>query len=726
MPTGPTASTQGGTITPGVSAIRIGAVILFVQACVIVGLELGRHSTLAKPFSGVGGAAAAAVVSTALLMAFLQLVLLRPLNQLLNVMNRVEQGDLARRLPIGDNSNAVDAWFQMFNRLVDRLSESLLLWDRSQVTGRIGSWTVELKDDEHRLHWSPGTCRIFGIETDNFDGRSSTFFSAVHPNDGERVRESVRQMTEQKREGNIDYRIRRPDGQMRWLHQHADVELGADGQPTRLIGIVQDITERKQVEEALRESEANLSAVVENTSDSILAIDDGYRILAANNGVAKNMGAVWRQDVATGKSILRQMSDDASAIWKPRFDRALNGERFLVEERYGEGTQTHDVEVRFNPIRNSEGIVGVSVFVRDITDRKKSENSLRESEERFRTLANAAPVGIFQTDQEGNCIYVNSTWSKMYGMIPQDALGEGWLRGLHEEDRDGVVQKWRASLERGCSHDAEYRIQLPNGNIRWIAGNAVPLPAKTGRHRGYIGTIVDVTEHRQRERQLSDLTQRVESIREEERKRISREIHDQLGQVLTVVKMNLIQVEGDVLQLPPDNQRNRLEESIVDATSMIDRSIETIRAIAMRIRPSILDELGLAAALQAECELFADRQEIPCNLNVAQPFPTLDDEIQTTLFRLAQEFLTNIARHAQAGEVNVDLKLNGQSVRLGVQDDGCGFDEAIAHARGHLGLVGARERAENLDGSLELITRPCEGTLVVVNIPIPETAGDVA
>ncbi|MGB0581823.1 MAG: PAS domain S-box protein, partial [Limisphaerales bacterium] len=465
------------------SAIRLGLVILLVQAGAIVGLELGRNSALAQPFSGMGGSIAVAVISTALLMVFLQVTLLRPLNQLLRVMNQVEQGDLARRLPTGDARNALDAWFEMFNRLVDRLSESLLMWDRSQAAGRIGSWTAEL-GEEQRLEWSPGTCRIFGIEPGAFNGRSDTFFDAVHADDRVGVVEFSRQMKEGRREGSAEYRIRRADGKWRWLHQHANVELDAQEQPVRMIGIVQDITERRQIEEALRESEANLSAVFENTADSILAIDDGYRVVAANAAVSKNMSAVWSEKIKTGKNLLQQMPDEAVAIWKPRFDRGLQGERFLVEERYGEGAQTHDVEVRFNPIRNHGGIVGVSVFIRDITDRKKSENSLRESEERFRTLANAAPVGIFQTDLEGKCIYVNSTWCKLFGLAPQDALSDGWVQRLHQEDRAAVVEEWQSCLQNGDSSETEYRVQLANGRIRWIAGNAVPLPAATGPHRG--------------------------------------------------------------------------------------------------------------------------------------------------------------------------------------------------------------------------------------------------
>lgn len=612
------------------------------------------------------------------------------------------------------------------------------------------------------------------------------------------------------------------------------------GQITGLIGITQDITEREQSRQRLQLSQFMLDHI---TEAAFLVAEDGS-LRDANPAACRMLGY-------SRNELLQLHVWDVNAVYAekdwPQLRDTIDSRGTVTREslhRRRDGT-VFEVEVGSNLFVYRDQRYHVTT-VRDISERKQTEIALRDSEERFRTLATNAPVGIFQTDREGRCIYVNSTWCRLAGIPPQDALGGGWMNAIHPDDQVRVSHYWSLCFDRNEACLIDYRLRHADGTVHWIAADALPLPGPDG-HRGYIGTIVDIserqkaqlaletsqeryamatraandgiwdfdlltgvswwnesydhlwgtrppetndspawwfdhihpndvervqksfntalhngtdvwhcsyryrrtngeyaevldrayitrdatgkatrilgamadiTELKHREQQLAELARRMNAIREEERKHIAREIHDQLGQIMTVLKMNLIQLEDDILTLPATETRNRLEDDIVNATTMIDSSIESVRAIALRIRPSVLDQLGLAAALQQECEHFGQRNQITCPFTAKDQLPALTDETQTGLFRLTQEFLTNVTRHAKATEVAVRLGRTDNFVRLEVQDDGVGFDQDAAHARGHLGLVGARERVENLNGILELITKPGHGTLAVVTIPV--------
>ncbi len=217
------------------------------------------------------------------------------------------------------------------------------------------------------------------------------------------------------------------------------------------------------------------------------------------------------------------------------------------------------------------------------------------------------------------------------------------------------------------------------------------------------------------------LSARVQNLREEERTRISREIHDELGQLLTGIKMQLRIVE-DRLSNRNDRSLNQSIDQLVEASSMIDQTIDSVKRISSGLRPIVLDDLGLAAALSQEAEQFSLRTGITVNLSFGEMQHAIPTKVETTAFRIFQELLTNVARHANATTVSPEVSITNGILTLKVRDDGIGIDPDIIEKPSSLGLIGMLERATSAGGTLNFQSSSCNGTQVVLTIPLRETA----
>ncbi len=216
--------------------------------------------------------------------------------------------------------------------------------------------------------------------------------------------------------------------------------------------------------------------------------------------------------------------------------------------------------------------------------------------------------------------------------------------------------------------------------------------------------------------QLRALAARLENMREEEGKRIAREVHDNLGQALTVLNMNLFELGSKVSELDNEPQRESLLSGVRNMSNLIDTTVHTVREIATELRPRMLDDLGLAAAMEWQARDFQDRTGIQCEL-VSDDI-NLDQERSTGIFRIFQEIMTNVARHAKANRVNIRLKEDTDKIILEVEDDGIGISEEEIHNPRSLGLLGMRERALLFEGSIDITGGQGRGTIVTVNVPV--------
>jgi len=315
---------------------------------------------------------------------------------------------------------------------------------------------------------------------------------------------------------------------------------------------------------------------------------------------------------------------------------------------------------------------------------------------------------------------VNEAMAVQYGARPEQLIGlTPAAMFAHDPARGREV--WRELFGAGRIHIETDERRL-DGDQVWVEGDYICLYAPDGRIIGHFGIRRDITARRRHDEEvrrsreeLRALAARLQSVREDERTRISREVHDELGQALTGLRLDLSWLRGRLKDRP------ELAERVQSAVTRIDGTIDTVRRIATELRPSVLDHLGLVAAVEWQAQEFEKRTGITVRLELSSAHPAVDDARATTVFRILQESLTNVARHAGAGHVDIALALGPKAVTLRVSDDGRGISEAERTALRSLGLVGIRERAIACGGECTVEGRPGQGTIVFARIPLGTT-----
>jgi two-component system, NarL family, sensor histidine kinase UhpB len=309
---------------------------------------------------------------------------------------------------------------------------------------------------------------------------------------------------------------------------------------------------------------------------------------------------------------------------------------------------------------------------------------------------------------------------RIFGTDPASFLPthHSFLELVHPEDREKVDQAFIHSLSQPLPCVIEHRIQLPDGEVKSVEERWQVFQDEQGKPIRAIGTCQDLSEHKRLEKQLRALTARLQSLREEERIRISREIHDELGQQLTALKMDLYWLEGRLEQISDAKLRAAMEDKIMGASTAADETMATVQRIAAELRPAMLDNLGLISTLRHEAKQFATRVGIPVQLQLPPGPVPLSNEVATTTYRIFQEVLTNVARHAQATQIEATLEVSDGRLRLRVADNGVGVSPQDLANTKSLGLLGMTERAAMLNGSVRITGTPGKGTSVQLEIPI--------
>jgi PAS domain S-box-containing protein len=443
--------------------------------------------------------------------------------------------------------------------------------------------------------WSAETFRILGLDPAAVTPSRQALLDRVHPDDRERLALALDAAVQDGHGVAFDSRIVRPDGTARVVHHQARAMRDGQGRLTGYHGTIQDISERKEVEQALRRATAEL--------------EHAQRI--------GKMGS-WTWNVG-----------DDSSQWSPA----------LLE-----------------------------IYGRD-------------------------PKGPAPTYAEMEGLLTPDSWARM-----QAAIGE--------------------AVTHGTPYTIELEVVRPDGAHRWVAGQAEVECDAQGRPARLVGTAQDFTERKLAELELRktrdevrELSRRFEEERDQERKRIAMDVHDEIGQLLTAMKHEIHLLRSHAgTAVASERGLQRLGE-------LVDNSIEVTRNVAMTLRPPALD-LGLTAALEWLAEDFELRSEIGCEVRVSGDDFVLDDRQAIALFRIAQESLTNVARHARARRVQIALDSAAGRLAMTINDDGRGFALASARQQGHFGLLGMQERAWRINATLSIDSRPGEGTSIHAELPI--------
>ncbi|WP_445633902.1 histidine kinase [Nostoc sp. DSM 114161] len=383
----------------------------------------------------------------------------------------------------------------------------------AQRIANLGSWELDLQTQE--IIWSPEVFEIFGRDPASGTPTYEEFRQLMHL--GARTRHDilVQQAIEQGRSYEIEYCSNRSDGTLLYLFSRAEAIFDANGKPVCLVGTILDITERKQVEAALRDSERRYATLTEAAPVAIFRLDPAGQCIYVNDRWSEMTGKPTQAALGTGwlNIILPEDRERLELAWSQRFWQTglyRNEARYLQPN----GTITW-FYIQVLPETNPFGIViGYIGTLTDITERKQAESALQESERRYATLTEAAPVAIFRLDAVGQCIYVNDRWSQMTLRPTQSALGMGWLEVLHPEDRQRLGWEWSLKFQQGRVNPTEFyesegRHVRPDGSINWFYVQVLPEINGSNEIIGYVGTLTDISDRKRTEEQLHHLSERL-------------------------------------------------------------------------------------------------------------------------------------------------------------------------------------------------------------------------
>jgi len=359
--------------------------------------------------------------------------------------------------------------------------------------------------------------------------------------------------------------------------------------------------------------------------------------------------------------------------------------------------------------------------------RRLAEEARRLSQQRFEAVALAATDAIWDLNLETRIVWWSDGMHQLFGYPAEEVSTklEWWAERLHPEDKDRVLVAIQELGERGGrSWRGSYRFRRKDGSYASVLDRGFILNDDAGRPVRVVGGISDVTNQRQAEqalensrRQLRALSARLQCVREEERARVAREIHDELGQVLTALKINLDWLERKLGVRDNDPTLNPLLDRLVESAEIADSAISSVQKITSELRPSSLDNLGLTAALEHEAQRFQKRTGIGCQVRLPAERLEVPAEAATAVFRIFQEALTNVARHAQATEVRAALQPEADHLVLQVEDNGRGISDEALSDKKSLGLLGMRERAAVLGGEVAIAAIQPKGTRVTLRLP---------
>lgn len=588
--------------------------------------------------------------------------------------------------------------------------------------------------------------------------RERPFLDFVHPDDrAETVRE-MRKMEAGKSSVSFSNRYRCRDGSYRTLAWNAEplLDLGL------IFAIARDVTSYEETLSSLRVSEerfrnlfervpvslweddlsqvfaylselresgvSDFRAYLDENPEFLLQCIAGTKILNVNQASLDMFEASSKTDLLG--SMGKIVTPASAEVSREVVVALAEGKEHFV----GEGRATTltgrpvDVLVSLHapPPGSSSASAPALVSMVDITSRKRAEEALRDRERQLETLFKHLPGVAYrcQNDQDWTMELVSAGCETLTGHPAEALIGNrdlSWADLIHQEDQTAVWDSVQGGLDAGRPFEMVYRILTREGREKWVweQGEAV-LDDETGETvlEGFITDITQRVEAEEAESQareeLRALSRRLLEVREEERAALARELHDELGQTLTTLHLDI-----GVLSQTLGETRPEVTESLERMEETLDRNLVEVRGLSARLRPPILDLMGLGPAIEWQVQEIGLRSPLEFDLDLEDGDPDLPSGFSTAVFRIAQESLTNVIRHAEASRVSVTLAMEGPSLTLEIQDDGLGIEANAMAGTSSLGLVGMRERAMALDGSLKVERVETGGTRVSLRVPIP-------
>ncbi len=467
---------------------------------------------------------------------------------------------------------------------------------------------------------------------------------------------------------------------------------------------------------------ALLAGVLDSAMDAIVTIDERQLIVLYNRAAEKIFG--WPRDEILGHSLDKLIPTRFRDIHGEQIRRF--GSAGVTSRRMGALNVVYGLRANGSEFPMDASISQTvtpqgklyTVILRDITDRLQAQEQQARLAARLAGLLDSAMDAIITMDEYQRIVLYNKAAERTFGLPSEQALGRSLPDLMPERYRAG-----HASHVRHFSATGTTSRRMGDGTVLYglrANGEEFPMEAsisqlETGEGRLFTVILRDITERVRAQEELSSFAAEAHAIREGEKARVARELHDELAQSLTALKMDTIWLR-DNARAQPEAAATKLSAMI----GMLDTSVAATRRIASDLRPLLLDDLGLAPAIEWLANNFTQRSGVACEVDVDEDLE-LQEPYATAVFRIVQESLANVAKHAQASEVNVLVARTPRAVVLEVADNGKGFATDAPRKRHSLGLMGLRERAQLLKGTASIESQPGKGTRVQVRIPVNET-----
>ena len=488
--------------------------------------------------------------------------------------------------------------------------------------------------------------------------------------------------------------------------------------PFMVLAVIVD--ERKRAEEELRESEAKFRSVFQDAGIGVAIVSPEGRFLAGNEAFSKFIG--YTEEELIGRTVQSITHPEDWSMFSQRLNQALaTGGSFQgVEKRFlHKNGPVLCGECSACLIRDIHGKPQYFVAeVLDITARKRAEQTLRESEERFRLVANKAPVLIWMSGTDKLCTFFNQCWLDFTGRSMDQELRDGWAAGVHPEDLARCLGIYSSAFDARVDFEMEYRLRRFDGKYRWIVDYGVPRFESDGVFCGYIGSCVDITDRKLAAESLEELSGRLITAQDEERTRIARELHDDFSQRLALQGIGLAQLWK---KMPESEVAERAK--VQELLKGIQEISSDMHSLSHQLHSSKLEHVGLVPALRGLCEELSSRFKVQIKFTEHGLSSGIPKDVGLCLFRIAQEALGNVVKHSGAKEAKVELCGTRNEIRLRIVDAGFGFDPELRNENAGLGLVSMRERLRLIGGRLSVQSAPMRGTEILAEVP-PAVSAD--
>jgi len=485
--------------------------------------------------------------------------------------------------------------------------------------------------------------------------------------------------------------------------------------------ISRDITERKDAEKKLLQTTNLLKTAQDIGQMGSFKYDIQNEAVVWSDKLYEIYGLEKNQFTLTNENFLNTvMHPDFKDTTLELVEGALHNKEksldYFHKIKMTSGTEKwmHSIaKIDYNENGEPTEISGTS---QDITELYSTRLRLEESEMRLQKAQEMAQLGNWQYNHKTGEIYWSTELRKIFGLNKtKKILQKMFWEYIHPDDLGWMKDVWVEAEKTMVPYSGIFRIKLKNGTIKYLSEQAEFIQDSDGNLHKTIGTVIDITELQKYQEELRNLSSHIQNVQEEERSHIAREIHDELGQNLTSINMDIDYLKSSGNKNTDSDTLNRLNT----LSELVNQTIKKTRRISQELRPSILDDLGLKSAIEWQISQYKKRSDSIYKLNMVGNDENVSTEQSTAIFRIAQEALTNIVRHAEATNIEIHLNIKKNLIKLKIKDDGKGISKNDTNNyTNSFGIFGMKERASILGGKLKIVSTPKEGTTIIVELPL--------